>query len=76
MYTNEVQYCNCQSQDSFSTLNITLSNVDFQIALLAYVFPSFAEFIRLFDFYLSYFFFFSRVNGGVAYTQQHHIDVS
>ena len=24
MYTNEKQHCNCQSQDNFSTLNITL----------------------------------------------------
>ena len=25
MYTNVVQHCNCQSQDNFSTLNITLT---------------------------------------------------
>ena len=27
MYTNIVQYCNCQSQKYFSTLNITLRMV-------------------------------------------------
>ena len=30
MYTNVKQHCNCQSQNNFSTLNITLSN---QVAL-------------------------------------------
>ena len=26
MYTNVVQHCNCQSQNNFSTLNITLTS--------------------------------------------------
>ena len=28
MYTNVKQHCNCQSQNNFSTLNITLKDIE------------------------------------------------
>ena len=37
MYTNVKQHCNCQSQDNFSTLNITLSEKRCTFSLAPYI---------------------------------------